>query len=102
LQTYDPLNYRARILSMAQNTARNSVTAITFIVSVGFGSTQANAIAGANNTLRQNRPLLHPCMTTPPSTLRACPSCMRTGQREEPITPATSFRQLHDTARAAP
>jgi len=57
---------------MAQNTARNSVTAITFIVSVGFGSTQANAIAGANNTLRQNRPLLHPCMTTPPSTLRAC------------------------------
>ena len=55
------------------NTARNSVTAITFIVAVGFGSTQANAIAGVNNTLRQTRPLLHPCMTTPPSMLRACP-----------------------------
>jgi hypothetical protein len=44
-----PLNHRARILNIAQmgwlNTARNSVTAITFIVAVGVGSTQANAIA---------------------------------------------------------
>jgi hypothetical protein len=52
------------------NTARNLVTGITFIVAVGFGSTQANAIAGVNNTLTQNRPMLHPCMTRPPSTLR--------------------------------
>ena len=41
------------------NTARNSVTAITFIVAVGFGSTQANAIAGVNNTLGK----IVPCFT---------------------------------------
>ena len=33
------------------NTARNSVTAITFIVAVGFGSTLANAIAGGQPIL---------------------------------------------------
>ena len=33
------------------NTAGNSATSITFMVVVGFGSTQANAIAAANNTL---------------------------------------------------
>jgi hypothetical protein len=38
------------------NAPRNSVTAITFIVAMCFGSTQANAIAGDNNALRQNRP----------------------------------------------
>jgi hypothetical protein len=41
------------------NTARTAVTAITFIVAVGFGSTQANAIAVVNNTLRK----IVPCFT---------------------------------------
>jgi glucoamylase len=36
------------------NTAGNSSTTITFIVAVGFGSTQANAIASVNNTLSEN------------------------------------------------
>jgi hypothetical protein len=73
------------------NTARNSVTAVTFIVAVGFGSTQANAIAGINNTLRQNRPVLHPCMTGPPSTLRAClVMYAERGDTRNPITAATS------------
>jgi glucoamylase len=33
------------------NTAGNPATSITFVVAVGFGSTQANAITAANNTL---------------------------------------------------
>ena len=33
------------------DTTGNSATSITFTVAVGFGSTQANAIAAANNTL---------------------------------------------------
>ena len=41
------------------NTAHNPVTAITFIVAVGFGLTQANAIAGVNNTLGK----IVPCFT---------------------------------------
>jgi glucoamylase len=36
------------------NTAGNSATSITFVVSVGFGSTEANAITAANNTLGEN------------------------------------------------
>ena len=35
-------------------TAGNSATSITFTVALGFGSTQANAIAAANNTLGEN------------------------------------------------
>ena len=36
------------------NTAGNSATSITFTIVIGFGSTQANAIAAANNTLGEN------------------------------------------------
>jgi len=36
------------------NTAANSATSITFMVAVGFGPTQANAITAANNTLGEN------------------------------------------------
>ncbi|MGD0471850.1 MAG: glycoside hydrolase family 15 protein [Candidatus Velthaea sp.] len=36
------------------NTAGNSATSLTFTVAVGFGSTQANAIAAASNTLGEN------------------------------------------------
>ena len=36
------------------NTAGNSATSITFMVAVGFGSTQANAITAASNTLGEN------------------------------------------------
>ena len=36
------------------NTAGNSATSITFMVAVGFGPTQANAITAANNTLGEN------------------------------------------------
>lgn len=36
------------------NLADNSATSITFTVAVGFGSTQTNAIAAANNTLGEN------------------------------------------------
>jgi glucoamylase len=36
------------------NTAGNSATSITFVVAVGFGSTQANAITAAANTLSEN------------------------------------------------
>jgi glucoamylase len=38
------------------NTAGNSATSITFVVAVGFGSTQADAITAANNTLNENIP----------------------------------------------
>jgi len=36
------------------NTADNSATSLTFVVALGFGSTQANAIAAANSTLGEN------------------------------------------------
>jgi glucoamylase len=36
------------------NTAGNSATNITFVVAVGFGATQADAITAANNTLSEN------------------------------------------------
>ena len=36
------------------NTAGNTATSITFNVAVGFGSTQADAIAAASNTLGEN------------------------------------------------
>jgi glucoamylase len=36
------------------NTVGNSATSITFVVAVGFGATQADAITGANNTLGED------------------------------------------------
>jgi glucoamylase len=36
------------------DTAGNSASRITFVVAVGFGSTEANAITAANNTLSEN------------------------------------------------
>ena len=49
------------------------------------------------NTLRQNRPMLHPCMTRPPSTLRACP--VMYAERGDTRNPITPFRQLHTPQR---